>query len=324
MFGLGKAGSGKIGRWTSLAAALALAAAPAAAAPASPPAATGAPGKPAFVAATTPPNPALWLLSDEDTRIYLFGTIHILPTGLRWRSPAFDEVARSADELVLEVAEDPDAAPAPSTLALMMLDSPQPILERVSPDRRAALREMIGSLELQPELFDEMQTWAAVMTIAVVGMTRAMAGPDGSIDDLPGVEDALRVDFTETGRPISGVESGAQQLGFLAGLSPATQQRMLDELVDSYLAGDPDLMEPGNEDWLRGDVTDIAEEMAELPPELYDVLVTRRNRVWTGWLIDRLDRPGTVLFAVGAGHLAGPDSVQSMLAARGFTVRRIR
>jgi uncharacterized protein len=206
----------------------------------------------------------------------------------------------------------------------MMLDSPQPILERVSPDRRAALREMIGSLELQPELFDEMQTWAAVMTIAVVGMTRAMAGPDGSIDDLPGVEDALRVDFTETGRPISGVESGAQQLGFLAGLSPATQQRMLDELVDSYLAGDPDLMEPGNEDWLRGDVTDIAEEMAELPPELYDVLVTRRNRAWTGWLIDRLDRPGTVLFAVGAGHLAGPDSVQSMLAARGFTVRRIR
>jgi uncharacterized protein YbaP (TraB family) len=311
-------GQGKLARWAALAAAFALAASPAAGAPV----ATAAAGKPA-PAATAHPKPALWLLADEDTRIYLFGTIHILPAGLQWRSPTFDAVARAADELVLEVAEDPDEAAAPSTRALMMLEAPRPILERVSPERRAALQEMIESLGLQPVLFDRMQTWAAVMTIAVVGMTQAMAGPDGSLDDLPGVEDALRVDFTESRRPISGVETGPQQLGFLAGLSAATQQAMLDELVDSYLEGDPDLMEPSDEDWLRGDLADIAEEMAELPPELYEVLVTRRNRAWTRWLIDRLDRPGTVLFAVGAGHLAGRDSVQSMLQARGFTVRRV-
>ncbi|HEY0114242.1 MAG TPA: TraB/GumN family protein, partial [Allosphingosinicella sp.] len=43
----------------------------------------------------------------------------------------------------------------------------------------------------------------------------------------------------------------------------------------------------------------------------------------TGWLAQRMERPGTVLFAVGAGHLAGRDSVQSMLAARGIQARRI-
>ena len=332
-----KFGQGKFGRWIGLGAALALAASPVAAAQM--PAARGVPAPAARTAAApkpaaesraasrpdgrTAPRPAMWLLADEDTRIYLFGTIHILPTGLQWRSPAFDEIARTVDELVLEVAEDPDEAPPASARALMTLDSPMPILDRVSPERRTALEAMIGSLGLEPQLFDRLQTWAAVMTIAVVGMTQAMAGPDGSLDDLPGVEDALRVDFADSRRPISGVETGSQQLGFLAGLSAATQQAMLDELVDSYLEGDPDLMNPSNEDWLRGDVSDIAEEMAEMPPELYDALVTRRNRAWTRWLIERLDRPGNVLFAVGAGHLAGPDSVQSMLEARGFTVRRI-
>ena len=89
------------------------------------------------------------------------------------------------------------------------------------------------------------------------------------------------------------------------------------------MGGDPDFSELSEEGWLSGDIDDIAAEMEEMPAELFDVLVTRRNAAWTGWLIDRLQRPGTVLFAVGAGHLAGRNSVQSMLAARGVTVRRL-
>lgn len=321
-------GQGKTGRSIGLAVAIALAASPAMAAPATASsalaaAAPGPDGKVAPRPAASDPRPAIWLLADEDTRIYLFGTIHMLPPGLQWRSADFDRVVSDVDELVLEVAEDPKDAPTETILPLMVQDRRQSILERVSPERRQALREMIESYGLNVETFDGLQTWAATMTIAVTGMMQALAGPDGSPDGVTGVEDALRVDFTRSGRPISGVETGPQQLGFLAGLSPGTQREMLEQMVDSFREGDPDLTEPSDEDWLRGDVADIAEEMAEMPPELYDALVTRRNRAWTGWLIGRLDRPGTLLFAVGAAHLAGPDSLQSMLAARGFTVRRV-
>ena len=37
---------------------------------------------------------------------------------------------------------------------------------------------------------------------------------------------------------------------------------------------------------------------------------------WTDWIVHRLDQPGTVFVAVGAAHLAGQDSVVSMLAKR--------
>ncbi|MEC7398433.1 MAG: TraB/GumN family protein, partial [Pseudomonadota bacterium] len=38
---------------------------------------------------------------------------------------------------------------------------------------------------------------------------------------------------------------------------------------------------------------------------------------------ERLDRPGTVLVAVGAGHFFGPKSVQVMLAERGLAAERL-
>jgi uncharacterized protein YbaP (TraB family) len=37
-----------------------------------------------------------------------------------------------------------------------------------------------------------------------------------------------------------------------------------------------------------------------------------------------MQRPGTVLVAVGAGHLAGHDSVVEMLKQRGYKVRRVQ
>ena len=269
------------------------------------------------------PRPAIWLLADEDTRIYLFGTIHVLPPGLKWRSPAFDNIVAQADELVMEVAEDPAETELAAVASSVMIGKPVPILWRVSPDRREALREMIESVDLSVDVFDGMQTWAAAMTIAVAAIAKAYAGEDGSIESLTGVEDALRTDFTQAGRPISGVETGTQQLGFLSGLPLSSQREMLESMVDAYLAGDPDITAPNENGWLNGDVDSIAAEMAELQPEVYEVLITRRNTAWTGWLLDRLERPGTVLFAVGAGHLAGRDSVQSMLAARGVQVTRL-
>jgi len=172
--------------------------------------------------------------------------------------------------------------------------------------------------------FDRIQTWAAAMTISVAALLQSYGGDAGKIEEMPGVEDALRADFIRLGRPISGVETGPQQLGFLASLGPETQQAMLDQLVDSYRAGDTDLGEPNEAAWVSGDVQSIATEFDDMPAELFDVLISRRNAAWTDWLIHRLDRPGTLLFAVGAAHLAGTDSVQAMLAARGFRVRRVQ
>ena len=78
--------------------------------------------------------------------------------------------------------------------------------------------------------------------------------------------------------------------------------------------------------WSKGDEAGIAQsfdEEIELSPQLREVLLDRRNAAWTEWLARRLDKPGTVLVAVGAGHLAGEKSVQDYLKERGLTVTRV-
>jgi len=59
-------------------------------------------------------------------------------------------------------------------------------------------------------------------------------------------------------------------------------------------------------------------------PEVAKVLLVDRNKRWAQWIKDRMAKPGTVFVAVGAGHLAGPDSVQAQLARLGVKARRVR
>ena len=279
---------------------------------------------PATAQAPTP-RPAIWLLADEDTRIYLFGTIHILPPDFAWRSPGIERVIAEADELVMEVGEEPNEAQEEAIADMFLLGKSVSILSRVAPERRAPLAEMIAASGLPAEGLDAMQPWAVAMMLGVGQYLRELSGDSGvAMEELTGVEDALEADFVRLGRPISGVETAEQQIGFFARLPFAVQNDLLAQTIDAFAAGQP-APEAGTDDaaWARGDTAAVERLMQEMPPALFDVLITRRNRVWTDWLAERLERPGTVLFAVGAGHLAGRDSVQSMLEGRGFTVRRI-
>jgi hypothetical protein len=53
------------------------------------------------------------------------------------------------------------------------------------------------------------------------------------------------------------------------------------------------------------------------------MLFTTRNATWATWIRNRLARPGTVFIAVGAGHLAGRDSVIADLHAQGIEAVRV-
>ena len=300
----------------ALVAALALAAQPAAGTPAV------AADPPSSQTPAPAPRPAIWLLADDDTRIYLFGTVHILPADLVWRSAELEEIVARADELVMEIGESPDEENPASLLAPMMMGKSLPILARVSPERREALREMIEASGLPVEAYDQMHSWAAAFMLSAASIREAYADPEDPDQPLSGVEDSLRADFERAQRPISGVETVEEQLGFFNAMSLRSQRAFLESMVDSYLDGEAEF-DPEEAGWVSGDIEGIAAEMAEMPPELFEILLTRRNAAWTDWLIARLDRPGEVLFAVGAGHLAGRDSVQSMLEARGFRVARL-
>jgi uncharacterized protein YbaP (TraB family) len=175
--------------------------------------------------------------------------------------------------------------------------------------------------------YDAMTTWGVAFTQVGTQMRAATGGSENTppadaplLGQTSGAEDVLGGLFRKAHKPISGVETVDEQVRFFSSLPLDAQRRFLESIV---LGTDDASVDAPDQSWVRGDVDGIAAEMRTMPPEIYRTLLTARNRVWTDWLMRRMARPGTVLFAVGAGHLAGPDSVQAMLAARGLRARRI-
>src|SRR5689334_12691785 len=85
-------------------------------------------------------RPALWEVSDPDTTIYLFGTIHLLPQDTQWRTPKFDQAVSTAQELVVETLID-EKNPASLMAAMASLGFAQglpPLVDRVPKAQRAA------------------------------------------------------------------------------------------------------------------------------------------------------------------------------------------
>jgi uncharacterized protein YbaP (TraB family) len=146
------------------------------------------------------------------------------------------------------------------------------------------------------------------------------------LDPALGVEKGLEASYQEKARPIRGLETVEEQLGFFDALSEESQRKFLASVIEDP-AEARRRFQAMLQTWSRGDVKGIARTFdADLKewPELREALLRRRNANWAKWIDDRLDRPGTVMVAVGAGHLAGEESVQKMLEGRGIKAVRIQ
>ena len=265
-------------------------------------------------------GPAVWEVADADTRVVLLGTLHALPDGVDWmRGPVADAVD-AADELVLEIPPGSEGLDTARAFTRLAIRAPDPVLGRVPPGLRDDLRLDADAAGLTLAQLDHMEDWAVAVLLS--GGSTTTAG----LKRANGVEEVLTRAFRRTGRPVGGLETAESQFALFDALPPAAQRNYLVDVV-AGADGEQAQLAGAVKDWAAGDADALGrlvnEELAGNPPLRAAVLV-RRNEAWSRWVRRRLERPGTVLVAVGAGHLAGADSLQAKLGELGLTVRRVR
>jgi hypothetical protein len=64
-------------------------------------------------------------------------------------------------------------------------------------------------------------------------------------------------------------------------------------------------------------------QLEQSSPDAYRMMFTERNQRWADWIAGRMQTPGVVFVAVGAGHLAGKDSLLVRLAEQGIPSTRL-
>lgn len=266
-----------------------------------------------------PPDPALWEITLADGRAagWLFGTIHSLPDGAKWRTPAIDKAIVGADLLVVEVKDLDDSVKLAATFTRLShsTDELPALSERVAPALRPRLAALLAKGGYREADFKATETWGAALTLAQLA--------DESIGEN-GVDRALVRDFRA--RRVDELEGVAGQFAIFDTLPEEDQRDLLGAVVaeDTMSAGDTARLAKL---WLSGDMNAIAREGDDgmlADPELRQALLTERNRDWAKHIAALLRTGQRPLVAVGAAHLAPPEGLPELLAKEGYTVRRIR
>lgn len=264
-------------------------------------------------------GPALWAIRDADSTIYLFGTVHVLRPTTGWGSAKVDAALASASDIWFEVSNPDDQAAIVPLIQQYGVSPTRPLSSLLTAEEATALDTAAQTIGLTGAQMDPMRPWLAALTLSVAPLVKA------GYDPTSGVEMVLKARAQAAGAPIHGFETLDKQIGIIAGLSEETQVEFLRATLSAYAEAATELDGLVNA-WAAGDVEAIdtiaVQEMRAESEEVYQALLVRRNADWTNQIQTLLAGSGTVFIAVGAAHLAGDDSVQSMLEDRGVTVTR--
>lgn len=276
---------------------------------------------PASAHEQTPAKPAMWKIADEDTTIYLFGTIHILPEDVHWFQGPVKKAFEKSDLLVTETETN---SPAPNALQKAFLEKAvrtdgKSLRATLSDADRAKLEGALTQLGLSPAAMDNFEAWYAALLVSLLPLNTA------GYDKANGVEtqvDALAAQTNKARHPLESVEF---QIDLFDGLPVETQNRYLLEVIDQLPTLQEDVAKVVTA-WRTGKAEELARLLNEDEADevMRTALITDRNKTWAQWLKARMDQPGTVFVAVGAGHLAGKGSVQDELSLAGIKAIRLQ
>lgn len=267
-------------------------------------------------------TPAMWLVRDADTNVYLFGTIHLLKPDTKWVNPKFETAFVNSDAIYQEANVDPEVTQQLAAIlpGLALYSDGRTLLEVLDDEEEKEVLEAGALVGLAPEALDRMKPWYAAIGLAQMQLVKSGYTVNS------GVETIITKKAKEAGKPLRYLETAEQQLRMLADLPEDSQIEFLVEGAKT-MEETPDMLDQMVAGWSSGNVDVIAKFMAD--PDVmgdaavYDAILTSRNRDWTTKIKTLMDKEaGTFMIAVGAAHLAGEDSVIEMLRARGETVTR--
>jgi hypothetical protein len=264
--------------------------------------------------------PAMWEVRDADSVIWLFGSFHVLPENLKWRTLLFDETLAKAEKVVFEADVRPASMAQIGAQAFVRgIYTDGRLLTDVIDDAvEAKLREVAGELALPVGSLLAMKPWFAALTIST-GATAA----EGYTSE--GVEYLLQPELANERQVF--LESGEQQLDILAAAPEHEQLAMFEATLDE-IGSIAKMLDKMTSSWVKGTPERLGDlflsETAGYGGPFLERLIYARNRNWIPSLEGMLTDNTEALVIVGAAHLIGDGSVIDLLEDAGYTVSRIQ
>ena len=269
-------------------------------------------------------GPAMWRLTDADSEIFLFGTFHLLPATIDWKTAAFDAaMARTPITLTEADTDSPEASAKLAALVQQLgLNPPGVTLtSQLGAERAKQFALVADRFGIPMAALEPMRPWLALISLAVGAMQR-----EGYSSEAGAEQTILSLARTENDR-IAHFETAEFQIRALAGLGDeewlADFERGLAQIADFEGFSARTL-----EAWRTGDLAAIEEEMIgpmrSQAPGAYKTLLVDRNANWVAQIEEFMKGSDDYFIAAGAGHFIGEDGVVEMLRRKGYAIERVQ
>ncbi len=268
-------------------------------------------------------GPALWKVTDNNSVLYLFGSVHLLPDDADWQrrdlQAAFDEVGT----VFFEIPDTDKANLEASVLQRQygVYESGDRLSNHLDSATQNHLSAAAYNVNLTPDKLEIFKPWI------VADMLSIAAAEDAGLFAKNSVDAHMRTQAIQAGKAIktlddmrSYIEAVALQPDWVQIQALADTVRKFSTLGEDFKAVNRAWI-VGNTELLTRDMLDVAREKS---PEMYAALFTSRTAKWSKTLDTYLQGDDTALVVVGIGHLLGEDGLPARLTELGYDVQRVR
>ena len=276
----------------------------------------------------------LWKISDENSSLWVLGSIHLADSTLYPLAPVIDSAFARADELAVElnmndekvVNEVGKESVSQGMLAEGLLRDILP------PEMWKTLDSLCAAWDIPMVVFEKMRPWLVATTFSAYAFEQAGLNSEYGIDYV--LLDRAAAD----GKAIVGLETAEEQIGALADTTEsdsagvyylkttlreiAELESLVKNLIHAWKTGDDDLLrsildkdDEEDEEKLSGD--------QKFKDEYEQRVYVNRNAKMADSIAAFLREDRNVFVVVGVAHLAlEKDNVVDVLKRRGLKVER--
>lgn len=275
--------------------------------------------------------PAIWKIDGDKGDIYLFGSFHILPKDLQWRTPELEAALQAAQQLDFEI--NLDEAQDPTKMGDLIrrygfLPPDQSLHRMLAVEYRARLDATLKDLGLPLQATDRMRPWLAALTITSLSAMKQSAKPGQKTDPAAATGEQAGADIQlwnwakANNRQRGALETLESQIHIFADLSHEQEVQYLivtlqqtgkmDESLDSLIRA-----------WKSGNTKEIDKALngdMDNFPAMRKALFSDRHEKWLPQIQAMINDGKNHVIIVGAAHLVGQGSVIDLLRAKGIRV----
>lgn len=264
-----------------------------------------------------------WVVEDEDTIVYLLGSIHLGTPDLypfnEKLVAAFDE----SDALFVE-ANVLEEEGMEYYLEKAMYAEGSTLKDAVTPETYAKLEQVAELYGLPMEQLAMQKPWLVANTLSLLAMDDSF-GMSAEEMSMHGIDVYFLLNALLQEKPIRELEGIKAQVDMFESVSPEEQEQSLVAVLDSILqpseSNDADVLKQWFENWKQGDVEAFTKSFQEMQGGADDILFGKRDEQMSQNLIKLLEEEeGTYFVVVGAGHFLIEKSIRYHLEQKGYDV----